>query len=88
MLNNRGQSLRTRMAPAAMARVPTLVIHGSDDPLVSIEAGKDTARRISGAKLQIVPGMGHDLANKLVPILVKAIAERCRTADAFLRPAV
>ena len=88
MLNNRGQSLRTRMAPAAMARVPTLVIHGADDLLVPVEAGKDTARRIPDAKLQIVPGMGHDFANKLVPILVEAMAERCRTADAFLRPAV
>jgi pimeloyl-ACP methyl ester carboxylesterase len=76
------------MAPAAMARVPTLVIHGADDLLVPVEAGKDTARRIPDAKLQIVPGMGHDFANKLVPILVEAMAERCRTADAFLRPAV
>jgi pimeloyl-ACP methyl ester carboxylesterase len=67
-----------------MARVPTLVIHGSDDP-GPVEAGKDTARRIPDPKLQIVPGMGHDFANKLVPILVEAIAEHCRTANASLR---
>jgi pimeloyl-ACP methyl ester carboxylesterase len=41
--------------------VPTLVIHGDDDPLVPIEAGKDTAEAIPGAELMIIEGMGHDL---------------------------
>ena len=56
---------------------PTLVIHGADDPLVPVEAGRDTARHIPGAKLMVVQGMGHDLAPGLVPILVAAIAEHC-----------
>jgi pimeloyl-ACP methyl ester carboxylesterase len=41
--------------------VPTLVIHGDDDPLVPIEGGKDTAEAIPGAELMIIEGMGHDL---------------------------
>ncbi|WP_163571378.1 alpha/beta fold hydrolase, partial [Klebsiella pneumoniae] len=49
-------------------KAPTLVIHGEDDPLVPLEAGKDTARHVAGAKLTTVPGMGHDLADGLVPI--------------------
>jgi pimeloyl-ACP methyl ester carboxylesterase len=40
---------------------PTLVIHGSDDPLVRVECGKNTAAAIPGAKLMIIDGMGHDL---------------------------
>lgn len=36
-------------------------MHGSDDPLVPPEAGKDTAANIREAKLLIVDGMGHDL---------------------------
>jgi pimeloyl-ACP methyl ester carboxylesterase len=60
---------------------PTLVIHGADDPLVSVEAGEDTARHIPGAGLKIIPGMGHDLANGLIPILVEAIAHHCLAAD-------
>src|SRR4029077_18706121 len=56
-------------------KVSTLVIHGADDPLVPVEAGTDTAKHIPGAALKIVPGMGHDLANGLVPILVDAIAD-------------
>jgi pimeloyl-ACP methyl ester carboxylesterase len=63
---------------------PTLVIHGADDPLIPVEAGRDTARHIDRAKLLVIPGMGHDLAPGLVPILVDAIAEHCRSAD---RPA-
>jgi pimeloyl-ACP methyl ester carboxylesterase len=63
-------------------RVPTLVIHGADDPLVPVEGGKDTARHIPGAVLKIIPGMGHDLANGLIPILVEAIADHCLAADA------
>jgi proline iminopeptidase len=55
-------------------RVPTLVIHGTDDPLIPVEAGIDTARRIPGAELRLVPGMGHDVAPGLAPILVEAIA--------------
>jgi pimeloyl-ACP methyl ester carboxylesterase len=62
-------------------RLPTLVLHGGDDPLIPVEAGKDTAANIPGAKLRIIPGMGHDLAGGLVPILVDAIAEHCRSAD-------
>jgi pimeloyl-ACP methyl ester carboxylesterase len=42
-------------------KVPTLVIHGDADPLVSVEAGKDLANAVPGAELIIVEGMGHDL---------------------------
>ena len=62
-------------------KIPTLVIHGADDPLVPVEAGEDTAKHIPGAKLKIIPGMGHDLATGLIPVLVDAIAEHCLTVD-------
>jgi pimeloyl-ACP methyl ester carboxylesterase len=42
-------------------KAPTLVVHGRDDPLVPYACGVDTARRIAGARLVGVPGMGHDL---------------------------
>ena len=62
-------------------RVPTLVLHGADDPLVPVAAGEDTANKIPGASLRIIPGMGHDLAPGLVPLLVEAIAAHCQAAD-------
>ncbi len=53
--------------------VPTLVIHGDADPLVPVAHGKDTAAKIPGATLKLIPGMGHDLAPGLVPILAEAV---------------
>jgi pimeloyl-ACP methyl ester carboxylesterase len=43
-------------------RAPTLVIHGQADRMVPLACGEDTARRIAGAELCVVPGMGHDFA--------------------------
>ncbi len=69
-------------------KAPTLVLHGADDPLVPVEAGMDTAKLIPGAELKIIPGMGHDLAPGLVPILSEAIAEHCLAVDRQLEPAL
>lgn len=60
---------------------PTLVIHGAADPLVPVEAGRDTARHIAGARLMVIEGMGHDLAPGLQPLLVEAIAAHCRESE-------
>ena len=53
--------------------VPTLVLHGEDDPLVPCEGGRDTAASIPGAKLKTIPGWGHDLPLELVDELADAI---------------
>jgi pimeloyl-ACP methyl ester carboxylesterase len=42
-------------------RVPVLVIHGTDDPLVTVSGGYATAKAIPDAQLHIVEGMGHDI---------------------------
>jgi pimeloyl-ACP methyl ester carboxylesterase len=67
--------------------LPTLVLHGADDPLVPVEAGRHTAAQIPGSTLTVIPGMGHDLATGLIPILVEAIATHCRAADQQSEPA-
>ena len=41
-------------------KAPTLVIHGRDDPLVPVQNGEETARRIPGSELVTIIGMGHD----------------------------
>jgi pimeloyl-ACP methyl ester carboxylesterase len=48
---------------------PTLVIHGDADPLVRVEAGIDTADHIPGARLEILPGMGHSFPPTTWPLL-------------------
>ena len=59
---------------------PTLVVHGSDDPLVPLAAGRDTARHIAAAELDVIPGMGHDLPPAVQPLLVDRIVRHCRQA--------
>jgi len=53
-----------RKPALASLQIPTLVIHGSDDPLVPVECGKDTAEAVPGAELIIIEGMGHDLPHE------------------------
>jgi pimeloyl-ACP methyl ester carboxylesterase len=50
-----------RVPALASVKVPTLVVHGTKDPLVSVEGGKETAKAIPGAQLMLIEGMGHDL---------------------------
>lgn len=60
---------------------PTLVIHGTTDPLVRPSGGRATARAIPGARLEKVKGMGHDLPRAAWPRLVELIASHARAAD-------
>jgi proline iminopeptidase len=60
---------------------PTLVIHGAADPLVPAAHGEDTAAKIPGARLAIIPGMGHDLPPALVPQMTELIAAHCAASD-------
>ena len=55
--------------------VPTTVIHGDSDPLVNVSGGRATAEAIPGARLVIVPGMGHDLPPALWPQVIHAIVD-------------
>ena len=60
----------TRAAQLSSIVSPTLVLHGKADPLVPYEHGEDVARRIRGARLVGIDGMGHDLPPEpLVQIL-------------------
>src|SRR5690606_30334450 len=48
-------------------RVPTTVIHGTDDHLVNVSGGLATARAIPGAELHVINGLGHELPPALWP---------------------
>ena len=53
--------------------VPTVVLHGADDPLVQVIGGEATAQAIPGAELRVVPGMGHNLPPSLYDTFIDAI---------------
>jgi pimeloyl-ACP methyl ester carboxylesterase len=63
-------------------RIPTLVIHGSADPLVHPEGGRDTAESIPGSQYLVIDGMGHALPIPMWPQVIGAIVDHARRASA------
>lgn len=61
-------------------KVPTLVMHGEEDPLLPVECGRDVAKLVPGAQIQTIPGWGHDFPPQLVPAIVDRIATFCKAA--------
>jgi pimeloyl-ACP methyl ester carboxylesterase len=62
-------------------RMPTLVIHGLDDPLVTPSGGLALAKAIPGATFIGHAGMGHDLPRTLWPELTEDILRLIARAD-------
>lgn len=60
-------------------RVPILVVHGQEDPLVNVEGGKDTA----GCRLEIVPAMGHNIAETLPETIIQILLAHFRGREAI-----
>jgi pimeloyl-ACP methyl ester carboxylesterase len=71
-----------RTAPLRQISAPTLVIHGTIDPMCHPSGGQATAQAIPGARLELVDGMGHDLPPGAWPQIIGAIADNARRADA------
>ena len=69
-----------RTAALRRIKAPTVVIHGTGDPLVRPSGGRATARAIPGARLELIDGMGHDLPRDLWPRFVDLIAENAERA--------
>lgn len=70
-----------------LVRAPTVVIHGTRDPLVRPAAGRSVAAAIPGAELEMIEGMGHDLPPALWPRItghLVANARRSRAGDGSL----
>ena len=57
--------------------VPTLIIHGKNDPLIPPRRSEQLHRGIAGSKLLILEGMGHNLPQPLIPEIAAAILDNC-----------
>ena len=55
--------------------VPTLVIHGREDPLVPLACAEDVQKTIPGAKMIVIDGMGHDFPAGAVPVIASGIKD-------------
>lgn len=71
-----------RTAALKTLNVPTLVIHGRDDTLITPSGGFLTAELIPGAHLLYLADMGHDMPEPLWPMLVSAIVTHTSVAQA------
>ena len=58
--------------------VPTVVIHGLDDPLVAPSGGLALAKAIRGSTFVGIPGMGHDLPRPLWTLYARELIENAR----------
>jgi pimeloyl-ACP methyl ester carboxylesterase len=71
----------SRKARLHAVKAPTLVIHGTADPLVHPAGGRDTAASIPNAKLLMIDGMGHALPIRTWPQIIDAIAAHAHGAS-------
>ena len=62
-------------------KAPTLIIHGSEDPVIPVKSASDTAKIIKKSKLKIVEGMGHDFPPILMKKLVKWISKHVKKSE-------
>ena len=69
-------------------RVPALVMHGTDDPLVPPACALATARAIPDARLCWIRGMGHSLPRGAWPQIVQALAGHTRVRASAVRAKV
>jgi pimeloyl-ACP methyl ester carboxylesterase len=67
-----------RKAALSELQIPTVVIHGTDDPLVPVENGRKMADVVPGAELALIEGMGHDLPAGAWRTVADAIASNAR----------
>jgi pimeloyl-ACP methyl ester carboxylesterase len=54
-------------------KAPTLVIHGTEDPVLPYPHGVALADEVPGARLLAIEGMGHELPRGAWPEIVPAI---------------
>lgn len=59
-------------------KVPTVVIHGDADPVLTVSAGRATAAAVPGARLVVLEGMGHELPRD---VEARIIAETVKNAE-------
>jgi pimeloyl-ACP methyl ester carboxylesterase len=69
-----------RTGQLAQITAPTAVIHGTADRMCHYSGGEATAAAIIGARLLLIPGMGHDFPPGAWPVIIDAIVENARRA--------
>ena len=61
----------SRLNRLAEISLPTLVIHGTEDPILPLDHGMALANNIAGATTFIMEGVGHEMPEALMPEIVR-----------------
>ncbi|MEQ9126456.1 MAG: alpha/beta hydrolase, partial [Alphaproteobacteria bacterium] len=69
-----------RVAHLGEIAAPTIVIHGSDDPLVPVGCGEDVKNSVPGADMVVIPGMAHDYPAGAIADIVAAVRSNANRA--------
>jgi pimeloyl-ACP methyl ester carboxylesterase len=72
-------SATNRKPLLASVRAPVSIVHGEADPVFPVETAHQLASAIPGARLTIVPGMGHDLPPAFWPVVFESVRGISRT---------
>lgn len=59
-------------------KVPTLIVHGAEDPLIPVPAAYELQKLIPGAKLEVLESMGHDLPTSLLPRIAALLTQHAQ----------
>ncbi len=61
-------------------KVPTLIVHGAEDPLIPAAAAYELQQLIPGARLALLMNMGHNLPTSLLPQISALLTQHAETA--------
>jgi pimeloyl-ACP methyl ester carboxylesterase len=61
--------------------VPTLVLHGADDPLLPLAHGEFTAKNITGSTFKVYQDMAHNMPDEIIPIMVSDMLTHLNAVD-------
>ena len=61
-------------------RIPTLVLHGSEDKLIDPSGGRRTAEAVPGARFELIDGLGHDYPPAYWDQFVRLVTDHARAA--------
>lgn len=68
-----GMASPSRLEALRNLNIPTLVIHGTEDPVINYAHGVVCAKVIPGAKLLALKGVGHEIPVEIIPETVEVI---------------
>ena len=51
--------------------IPTLIIHGTEDPLIPVDHGEAIANQIKNSEKLIIEGMGHNFPTSVIPVIIE-----------------